>query len=615
MDSRHESRGGAEARRSLAWGGAAVFALLALGLQLPIYDRSIVPMDEGHLAAVSMWIQNGKYLYKDLHSGIFPGIYHFTSVLFWIFGNDLVVARWAEVATNLSITLCLWASGLRVMRPGFAAVAPLLYLALIPVGFPVLTMFNYSSLSLGLSMLSLFFLLRIFDTGARGDAIGLGVALALAVIAKQNFGALAFIACLAALLAWRRGSALEGRGLVAVLMPIAISGIVVTLGVLSYFLVTGTLMDLLESTVIQLGGDQLQSFNNPIPPIFGRHPATDPRFVFLYTPPGFFNTMLHGETILGQNVTREVHSLAIRLSYGIPLVTLVAGALLALATWREDDPSEARRIRVPVLFALLFFLGIFPSAIWSHLAFILPPILLLIGLLMDRADLRWSRRGSGAAIGWRAVCAAIVLFASGAGVSISADIARWHPTPLELPRASLYVSPGQAQLYRAAVRFIDDCAPPGEPIFVAPYMPVVYFLSGRANATRYDLTIPGNVEGDLIIVGLDQNRARCIVYEPVMYPEFPPFRELFPKVNRYLRRNYEERQTIEGGGSHWQGLVRRTAFSQPRSGARAGKDAGGRNDAGSVETPRNAEAPEGELPPAPGTTVRAHMEEEPRRDP
>ena len=217
MGPRRESRERAEGGGAIVWWGGGAFALLAVGLQLPTYDRSIVPMDEGHLAAVSMWIQNGKYLYTDLHSGIFPGIYHFTTALFWLFGNDLVVARWAEVATNLSITLCLWGSGLRVMRPGFAAVAPLLYLALIPVGFPVLTMFNYSSLSLGLSMLCLFFLLRSFDTGRRWDAIGLGVALALAVITKQNFGALAFIACLVALLAWRRGSALESRGPVAVL--------------------------------------------------------------------------------------------------------------------------------------------------------------------------------------------------------------------------------------------------------------------------------------------------------------------------------------------------------------------------------------------------------------
>ncbi len=63
-------------------------------------------------------------------------------------------------------------------------------------------------------------------------------------------------------------------------------------------------------------------------------------------------------------------------------------------------------------------------------------------------------------------CCLFVLVVSITGVRVSADIARWHPTPLDLPRASLHVSPDQAQIYRSALRFIDDCAPPGEAIFV-----------------------------------------------------------------------------------------------------------------------------------------------------
>ena len=39
---------------------------------------------------------------------------------------------------------------------------------------------------------------------------------------------------------------------------------------------------------------------------------------------------------------------------------------------------------VIVLFSLFFFLGIFPSAIWSHLVFVAPPSLLVVALLLDR---------------------------------------------------------------------------------------------------------------------------------------------------------------------------------------------------------------------------------------
>ncbi|MFP8872741.1 MAG: hypothetical protein VCB43_15710, partial [Myxococcota bacterium] len=54
--------------------GLAIFAVAVLS-QLATFDRSIVPMDEGHLAALAMGLQDGKLLYRDLHTGIFPGIY------------------------------------------------------------------------------------------------------------------------------------------------------------------------------------------------------------------------------------------------------------------------------------------------------------------------------------------------------------------------------------------------------------------------------------------------------------------------------------------------------------------------------------------------------------
>jgi hypothetical protein len=518
-----------------------------------------VPMDEGHLAAVASWLQHGKYLYQDLHSGIFPGIYHFTALLFGIFGNDLIVARWAEVATNIAITLCLWHIGSRTMGRGAAAVAPLLYLALIPMSFPVLAMFNYSSFSLAFSMASLLFTIRLLDENRRSDAIALGAVLAMAVISKQNFGALAFTACLIAIIWNARGSAIEGPSRVSVLAPIALSGIAVTSLFVIYFLITGTWTDFLDSTVIRLGGDQMQSFNNPIPPVLGPQPLSDGRFIFLYSPPILFNKMIHGETVLGLPLDPSLMSLAIRFSFGIPLAALAAGAGLLALTWRMQDAVRRRGIRSVVLFAWLFFLGIFPSSVWSHLAFVLPPVLLLIGLSIDQIDEFLAGVHPLGRSVWRGGVAGFVGVASLLGLMASFDIARWNSTPLGLERGSLLVGEGQAEIYRSAAAFVDDCADEDEPVFVAPYMPVVYFLTDRMNPTRYDLTIPGDVDGDLIIAGLHASKTRCVVYNPVMYPEFPPFEVLFPKVKRYLDRNYRVAKQIRGGSETWLGMTRKPA--------------------------------------------------------
>ena len=60
---------------------AAVVAL-AVGLQLVFFDRASVPMDEWELADTARRLLAGEVLYRDIHVGIAPGIYHFVAALF-----------------------------------------------------------------------------------------------------------------------------------------------------------------------------------------------------------------------------------------------------------------------------------------------------------------------------------------------------------------------------------------------------------------------------------------------------------------------------------------------------------------------------------------------------
>ena len=57
------------------WAGATLLSAIALIAQLPLYDRGLVAMDEGHLLAAADALASGKRLYADIHTGIFPGIY------------------------------------------------------------------------------------------------------------------------------------------------------------------------------------------------------------------------------------------------------------------------------------------------------------------------------------------------------------------------------------------------------------------------------------------------------------------------------------------------------------------------------------------------------------
>jgi hypothetical protein len=540
------------------WRGGLVAGVAALAVlaQLPTLDRSAVPVDEGQLVSIADRLLRGEVLYRDVYTGIYPGIYYATALLLDVFGHDVLVTRWAQALVNAATVACLGLLGLRVMGPAWAALAPVLYLALVIVGFPGLTMFNYSPLALVFALFALLFLLRYLESARPADGIAVGLLLGACGIVKQNFGGLGVLAVGLGLVWGRRGGPLAPRSLVAAFLPILASGAALGVGVLGAFAAAGALPDLFHATVLAMGESQMDAFSDPFPPIFGPHPNDDPRFVFMYTPAALFNYLVRGETIFGASVSPLLRGASIRLAYGGTLATLLAGALLLWLERAGGSPERRRATRAVLVFALLFFLGIFPSAIWSHLAFILAPVLLVLGLVGDRVSSRIETRSQAAAWGWKGLFAALVLGALVLGWRISVDLRRWYPEPLGLARATLRVSQDQRALLRGATRFLEHCARPGEPVFVAPDIPLVYFLANRRNPTPFDLVIPGDVSGPLIVERLAQTGTRCVVYNPKMYLQFAPFDELFPEVARHLETAYRRAAVIRGQDREWYGLVR-----------------------------------------------------------
>jgi len=542
-----------------AWLGdgaiAAGVAALAAVAQLPSFDRSVVPMDEGQLLAIAGRLLDGEVLYRDIYTGIFPGVYYGTALLLRIFGEDAVVTRWMQLVLNAAVAGCLWSLGRRVMGRVWAALAPVLYMALVAFAFPTLTMVNYSSLSLTFGLFALCFLLRHLEGGRLMDAVVCGALLGACGIVKQNFGALAVLA-LGIGLIWARREAPGGRRATwAAGLALLGSGAALGLAMLLALASLGAVSDFVQQTLVVIYESQLEAFNDPIPPILGSHPENDSRFVFLYTPSALFNYLMRGETFFGLEVSAALCSAAIRLVYGATLACLVAGALLLWLDRRDENRERRNATRAVVVFAIVMFPGIFPLAIWSHLALILPPVLLLPGLLGQRLEERMPP-GSPARHAWRAAYAAMALCALLVLGRVSLDLQRWYDQPLGISRASLFVDARLKVLLRGSTRFLSRCASPAEPVFVAPHMAILYFLAERRNPTPYDLVIPGDVKGAEIVARLEATATRCVVYSPQMYAEFAPFDELFPEVARLLDESYRRAVVIQAEGTEWWGLVR-----------------------------------------------------------
>jgi hypothetical protein len=143
-------------------------------------------------------------------------------------------------------------------------------------------------------------------------------------------------------------------------------------------------------------------------------------------------------------------------------------------------------------------------------------------------------------------------------VSSAAALTDFYPLPLALEGASLRVSQRDHDLMHRSVAFIQDCAEPGEPILVLPDIPILYFLANRPNPSPFDLAIPGNVDGNLMIRRAEAAGVRCAILNPRMYPEFPPFEALFPELARYLQSHFQPVREIRGGRTRWIALARRT---------------------------------------------------------
>lgn len=540
-------------RRGALAAGVGGLALLA---QLPSFDRSAVPVDEGQLLAVADRLLHGAALYRDVYTGIFPGVYWLAASLLGVLGENAVVTRWAQVLVNAATAMALLWLALRVARPGFALLAPLWYAVLVVFDFPGLSMLNYSPLALVFALYAALAMLAFLESGEAWQGLVAGLLLGACGVVKQNFGALAVLALAAGFALSRRGTPVARKGLLAGVLPVVVGGAAVALAALLALAAQGSLPAFFDQTLLSIHRSQLEAFNDPLPPILGPHPADDARFVFVYTPASLFNYLVRGETLFGLAPTPALRGAAIRLAYGGVLATLAVGLVLAWRERRAEGSPRTRATRVLTLFAAVFFLGIFPSAIWSHLAFVAPPALVVAALLCDRTWERLRALGALPARLWCGLCLVAALGGVALAARISLDVRRWYPQPLGVARASLFVDAHQRAQLSGAARFLSGCAAPDEPVFVAPDMPLLYFLADRRNPTPYDLVIPGEVDGDRIVARLEATGTRCVVYNPRMYLQFAPFEELFPQVARHLAGGYRPVARFGEPGREWLGLVR-----------------------------------------------------------
>jgi len=189
-----------------------------------------------------------------------------------------------------------------------------------------------------------------------------------------------------------------------------------------------------------------------------------------------------------------------------------------------------RSARTVAAFAALLFLALFPNTGWAHLLFVLPLVLVLAAWLLFHVGSRL--RGC--------VLLGVALLA-GMTIIIERDLCRWYSVPLDTPRGRVLVKPEHAEIMGETIAYIRSVTPPSAEVFVLPYVPIYYFFAERRNPTRYDLVLPGNVgarEEQEIIDVLERKRTEYVLLNPMPYPDFAPFEQLYPRLHAYLEDHY-----------------------------------------------------------------------------
>ncbi|HYI36713.1 MAG TPA: hypothetical protein VEX39_08930 [Thermoleophilaceae bacterium] len=214
------------------------------------------------------------------------------------------------------------------------------------------------------------------------------------------------------------------------------------------------------------------------------------------------------------------------LEFYLPLVLVLtlAGAVVALA-------ATARREQWPRLASVVFAGGMLTYLLARTDVFHTAPLAVMVAVLAAWAvsDVRAGGAARARPRALVAAAAAVVALAGVAYAAVEGADRRWlelraDREPLELDRADgVRVRQGSAAALERTVRRVRARVPQGSPIYVATRRadlvtsgyPLLYFLAGRPNPTRYDIQAPGVVTSAPgqreIVADLRRTRPRVVV--------------------------------------------------------------------------------------------------------
>ncbi len=519
--------------------GIAVL-VLAAALYLPLSYNDISMLDEGALLYVAERLTKGDVLYRDIVTGIMPGVYYLQALFFSLLGYSVTTGRVLAGATLVLNSLLLYSISGHFLKKHTSFIITLLFISM---AIPAYRWPGYSQTSITFVLIGLLFFLSYLGSSSYVALIISGAAAGLALLFKQNYGVF-ITAGLGLILLSRLAAKKEWKPV----FIFSLSFIVPVLLTILYFYSQGALPPMVQYTFISLFEKAANVYYKPYPLLSRGNPLFFYNELYNFIP--FRDLAIW---TLRQGLAREAWIKAVvAVIYLLPPLIIAASVLYTAAgiirkkmQWKETTL---------VLVSFFLFLGVFPRSDIHHLTFILPPIMITGALLGRRLPLT----GRALAISRGAAFTLICLFSLICLASSYMPLV--YPPPgqkkeaLHIARAyGIRAGSNGAAVIRAVTRDIKGNTSPEEAILVVPTGAMYYFLTGRKSAVPYPLIMPGAMDEAVVIKAMERPGLKYVIYSDMSFDGKTLSRHM-PLIHGYIIKNYHIASSYPvkevGGGTY-----------------------------------------------------------------
>ena len=480
--------------------------------------------DEGIYLDGALRVFHGQMPYRDFFSITGPGTFALVAASFHLFGVTLFAARIPVVFDIAIITACLFWLTSKLSDSKAAIFAILIY---VPFATFVETavVVNHRWDSAAWAILAGTLIIGASSNPSlkwMGLAAGIAAGIAAWCTPPVALAVLALAACIAAYRATRP------------LFWMYCSGIALMFAAGVIWIVsTGTLHAMLDSLV------------------WNSSNYVGANRTWYAAVPGGYANLLHGSVL----------DIAIGLVI-VAFFTLPATIPFVSTIWLWKRPSRTVVILLSMGAALV--LSAYPRWDLNHLTWVAAPFYVLTAALIARHPSPAMKKiVAGAVVIAASLCSAVIFQQRIRETTQLTTLGRVHGRPGDL----------------AMLGKIQSRVEPSDTLFVFPYRPLLYFVTGAQNPTRYSFLQPGMASDQDQLETVRELRARpprWVIYAHVSprdilltWPSTDPRRLDMPLIESFLRENYRaaerwgDLELLEQAGSHDRGsahtAVRRTA--------------------------------------------------------